>query len=518
MGPTKIMQTEVLIVGAGPTGLVLALWLTRLGVRVRIVDRNAGPGETSRAFAVQARTLELYDQIGLAAEAVNRGRKLSALNVHNSGKCIARIPLGDFGASLSPFPFILILLQDRHEKLLIGALAEAGVEVERNTELVGLEDDGARVRAWLKRGEGEDEFCESYFLCGCDGAYSATRALIGAGFEGGSYEQTFYVADVRASGPMADGEVHYAMAGADLCSVFPLIGKDRLRLIGSVPEGAKMSGFAATFDDVAAQVSEATGLNILAVEWFSTYRVHHRLASQFRKGRAFLLGDACHSHSPAGNQGLNTGVADSVNLAWKLSAVLRGQADPALLDTYEAERMAVARTVVSMTDLAFDVQMNPAGAMRSIRLGLFRLAPAVFQLGWVRLMFFRTIGQLMINYRTSVLSVGRAGSVAAGDRLPWVRLAGGMDNYAPLRSIGWQAHVYGLAQDQLRRACGEWGLPLHEFTWSASAGRQGLSKDAVYLVRPDGYVAYASRDQDPKGMEALISLFNFKSFARGVGA
>src|ERR1019366_9362178 len=183
--PRGAMQTEVLIVGAGPTGLVLALWLTRLGVRVRIIDRNAGPGETSRAFAVQARTLELYDQIGLAEAAVRRGRRLSAVNVHERTKAVARIPLGDFGRGLSPFPYILILLQDKHEKLLIEPLAEAGVEVERNTELIGFEDDGAHVCARLKRSDGEDEFCDAAFLCGCDGVHSAIRELVNTDYPGG---------------------------------------------------------------------------------------------------------------------------------------------------------------------------------------------------------------------------------------------------------------------------------------------------------------------------------------------
>jgi len=504
------MQTQVLIVGAGPTGLVLALWLTRLGVRVRIIDRNAGPGETSRAFAVQARTLELYDQIGLAEAAVRRGRRLSAVNVHERTKAVARIPLGDFGRGLSPFPYILILLQDKHEKLLIEPLAEAGVEVERNTELIGFEDDGAHVCARLKRSDGEDEFCDAAFLCGCDGVHSAIRALVNTDYLGGTYERVFYVADVTATGLMVDGEVHYAMAGPDLCRVFPLMGKDRVRLIGRVPDSAKASGFPATYDDVADQVVEATGLKVSMVEWFSTYRVHHRVAAKFRKGRAFLLGDACHTHSPAGSQGLNTGVGDAVNLAWKLSAVLREHANPVLLDTYETERMEVARRVIATTDLAFGLQVNPAGAMRFARLGLAKLMPMLMRLERVRLLFFRTVSQLMLNYRKSALSVGRAGGVVGGDRLPWIGRTGDTDNFAPLRTLGWQVHVYGRAENRLREMCARRGLALHEFAWGAGARQGGLAKDAIYLVRPDGYVAYASREQNPRGIERLLSRFQLK--------
>lgn len=501
------MRTEVLIVGAGPTGLVLALWLTRLGVRVRVVDRNAGPGETSRAFAVQARTLEMYDQIGLAKVLLRRGRRLSALNVHERRHLIARIPFGDFGRDLSPFPFILILLQDRHEKLLIGPLAEAGVEVERNTELIDFVDDGVSVRARLKRGDGEDEYCEAVFLCGCDGVHSAIRELTGAGYPGGTYDRDFYVADVDATGLMVDGEVHYAMAGSELCRVFPLMGEHRVRLIGRVPDAVKRSGIPAVYEDVADNVIEATGLNVYLVEWFSTYRVHHRVAAKFRKGRVFLLGDACHAHSPAGSQGLNTGVGDAMNLAWKLSAVLRERADPALLDTYETERIEVARTIVATTDLAFGLQVNPTGSMQFARRGLARLMPRLMRLKWVRALFFRTVSQLMLNYRKSPISVGRAGRIAGGDRLPWVALDAGADNFEPLRSLGWQAHVYGRAENRLREACARRRLPLHEFPWNADAERKGLAKNAVYVVRPDGYVSYASRDQGLRRLERLFSRF-----------
>jgi 2-polyprenyl-6-methoxyphenol hydroxylase-like FAD-dependent oxidoreductase len=504
------MRTNVLIVGAGPTGLVLALWLARLGIGVRIIDRDAGPGETSRAFAVQARTLEAYDQIGLAKTLVGVGRRLSALNIDDRRRPVTRIPLGDIGRDLSPFPFILILLQDKHEKLLIGPLAEAGVEVERETELIAFADDGAGVRAWLKRSGGEDEICEADYLCGCDGVHSAIRDLIGADYHGGTYDRSFYVADVIATGSMANGEVHYAMAGPDLCRVFPLTGENRVRLIGRMPEAAGLGWAPATFDNVSAQVDEATGLNVVAVEWFSTYLVHHRVAAKFRKGRAFLLGDACHTHSPAGSQGLNTGVGDAVNLAWKLAAVLRDHADPALLDTYEAERRGVARSIVNTTDLLFGLQVNPSRAMQSVRLGIARLMPALMRFEGARSLLFRTFSQLAIRYRTGALSVGRAGGVAGGDRLPWVASDGEVDNFATLRTLAWQAHVYGEAEARLMDACTARGLPLYEFAWSERARRRGLAQDAVYLIRPDGYVAYASRDQNPQGIERLFSAFKLK--------
>src|SRR5438105_704089 len=169
------MDTEVLIAGAGPTGLVLALWLARRGIRVRIVDKTAEPGTTSRALAVQARTLELYRQIGLSDAVVTRGRKMTTVNLWRTGKHLARVVFGDMGADLSPFPYALIYPQDEHERLLIDRLAEAGVQVERQTELVAFEETAAAVRARLRRADGTTNACEATYLAGCDGARSAVR-------------------------------------------------------------------------------------------------------------------------------------------------------------------------------------------------------------------------------------------------------------------------------------------------------------------------------------------------------
>src|SRR6266700_734246 len=206
MSTSPMRNTDVLIVGAGPTGLVLALWLTRLGVRVRIVDKTAEPGTTSRALAVQARTLELYSQIGLANPIVESGRKIVAANLWVDGKKAARAVFGDMGAGLSPFPYALIFPQDEHERLLIDRLAEVGVEVERQTELLGFKDATTRVLARLKSMDGASEVCEAAYIAGCDGAHSTVREALKIGFPGGIYAHLFYVADVEAGGPSMNGE------------------------------------------------------------------------------------------------------------------------------------------------------------------------------------------------------------------------------------------------------------------------------------------------------------------------
>jgi 2-polyprenyl-6-methoxyphenol hydroxylase-like FAD-dependent oxidoreductase len=482
---------QVLIVGAGPTGLVLALWLTRLGVRVRIVDRTAEPGTTSRAVAVQARTLEFYRQVGLADAVVGDGVKVAGANFWVGGARAARVPLGRIGEGLSPFPFALTYPQDAHERLLVERLDALGVRVERSTELVRFDQHPGEVRAVLRRSDGAEETCAAAYLAGCDGARSTVREALATGFPGGTYSGVFYVADVDAAGPVTDGEIHVDIEEADFLAVFPLKGPGRLRLIGPVrrePEG----GRELTFDEVSARAIQNLKVAVARVNWFSTYHVHHRVASRFRQGRVFLLGDAAHVHSPVGGQGMNTGIGDGVNLSWKLAAVLQGGAGDDLLATYEPERIRFARRLVATTDRIFTFVTRQGALARRVRTRLVPLLfPPLLRLAPMRRFLFRTVSQTGVHYRHSPLSKGEAGSVRGGDRLPWVETGPGADNFAPLTSLAWQAHVYGEPPGDLARACADLRLPLHAFAWWPTMRRTGLRRGALYLVRPDGYVALA---------------------------
>src|SRR5438309_2328466 len=368
------MTTDVLVVGAGPTGLVIALWLAALGVRVRIIDKTAEPGTTSRALAVQVRTLELYDHLGLARDVIERGRRFVAANLWVRGTKAGRVAFGDVGMGLSPFPYALIFPQDEPERVLIAQLAARGVEVERGTTLIDLEDRGDHVSARLRRADG------------------------------------------------------------------------------------------------------------------------------FVEGRAFLLGDAAHIHSPVGGQGMNTGIGDAVNLAWKFAAVLQRQAPPAILETYEPERIGFARRLVATTDRAFTLVTSRGRLARVVRVHVVpRVLPVLFRSRLVRRLMFRTVSQTRVRYRESPLSVGRAGTVHGGDRLPWVG-----DNFGPLSSLAWQTHVYGEPSGGVRKACASRGLALHVFPWHRPMRRAGLARDALYLVRPDGYVALADRDASADALERYL--------------
>jgi len=488
-----------LIVGAGPTGLVLALWLTRLGIPVRIIDKTGEPGTTSRALAVQMRTLEFYRQVGIADALIAGGVKIANLNFWVKGARAARVPLQRIGEGLSPYPFALVFPQDAHERLLIERLDALGVKVERRTELLRLEQHDGGVRAMLRRLDGPEEVCEAAYLAGCDGASSTVREELAIGFPGGTYTGLFYVADVEAEGPATDEELHADLDDADFLLVFPLKGKGRLRLVGIVREHPGREHGELTFDDVKSRAIEHLKLRIGKVNWFSTYRVHHRVAQRFREGRVFLLGDAAHIHSPVGGQGMNTGIGDAVNLAWKFAAVLKGNGDDRLLATYEPERIAFARRLVATTDRVFTLVTKRGLVARLVRTRLVPLlAPLLFRLPRVRRFLFRTVSQIGVNYRNSPLSVGAAGTVRGGDRLPWIETAPGQDNFAPLASLQWQAHVYGEPRRGVAEACAELQLPLHLFAWRPEMRRAGLRNAALYLIRPDGYIALADPHADPE--------------------
>jgi 2-polyprenyl-6-methoxyphenol hydroxylase-like FAD-dependent oxidoreductase len=505
MKDSTLSSQRVLIIGAGPTGLVLALWLTRLGVRVRIIDKSAAPGTTSRAVAVQARTLEFYRQLDLADAVVAAGVTVAGINLWIKGARVARVLLGPMGNGVGPVPYAQTYPQDAHERLLIDRLGALGVNVERRTELVRFDQSPTSVRAVLKRPDGTEEAYEAAYLAGCDGAHSTVREALAIGFPGGTYSGRFYVADVDAAGPATDGELHVDLEEADFLAVFPLKGVGRLRLIGPVSWEANRDQREPTVDDISQRATANLKLTIAKVNWFSTYQVHHRVAVRFRAERAFLLGDAAHVHSPVGGQGMNTGIGDAVNLAWKLAAVLNDGAPDRLLATYEQERIGFARRLVATTDRAFAVVTKQGRVARWVRTRLVPLIiPLLFRLPPMRRFLFRTVSQITVSYRSSPLSEGVAGGVHGGDRLPWVPNGPEADNFAPLAALTWQVHVYGEAQPGLADACAKLQLPLHRFAWQPNMRRAGLRRSALYLVRPDGYVALAAPEADPEQLRAYV--------------
>ena len=496
------VSAPVLIVGAGPTGLVLALWLTAMGVPVRIIDKAGRPGTSSRALALHARTLELYRQLDLADDVVARGHHVSAATLWVKGKKIRRIAPRQTGEDLTPYARLQIFPQDEHEQLLIDRLAAMGVTVERAVALLDYREEDAKIVARLATPEGEEELRCAY-LMGADGARSTVRRIMGLSFPGSTYTQVFYVADIEGSGPAMDGELHADIDWTDPLGVFPLKKRGRARLIGTVADRPGVE--ALSFADVAARATRHMRIDVERVNWFSVYRVHKRVAEHFRKGRAFLLGDAAHIHSPAGGQGMNTGIGDAINLAWKLASVLKGGADESLLDTYEAERIGFAHQLLVTTDRMFGFMTSTGKLAEIVRVWLLPyVLPALAGIRPFREWRFRSVSQIAVNYRGGALSAGRVGKVAGGDRLPWVRERG-HDNHAPLAEIGWQVHVYGEARAEIAAWCRRHDVPLHVFAFTAAHAKAGLTRDALYLIRPDTYIALAGARPSAEELECYFA-------------
>jgi 2-polyprenyl-6-methoxyphenol hydroxylase-like FAD-dependent oxidoreductase len=496
---------SVLIVGAGPTGLVLALWLTKQGVPVRIIDNTAEPGTTSRALAVHARTLELYEQLDLAEPIVAKGYTVPGFRLWVGGREAARVPFEEIVSDLTPYGFLHIFPQDEHERLLIKRLQDLGVQVERSTECLGYAEEGDHITARLRGPDGGEGVVTAVFIAGCDGARSKVREIMGTGFPGGTYPQTFYVADVVGEGPAFNGDLNGDLDESDFLAIFPLADKGRVRLIGAIMPGHAKDPDKLTFDDISERATQNLKLKVDKVNWFSVYRVHHRVTDRFRQGRAFVLGDAAHIHTPVGGQGMNTGIGDAINLAWKLEAVLAGKAPDSLLDTFEAERRAFALRLVQTTDRFFNVAAGEGQLAEIVRTRLIPLVlPQVVKFEATREYIFRTISQITLNYRGKGLDEGHAGPVHGGDRLPWVKM-GDSDNYKALKRIGWQIHVYGKVDDYVKRWAQGRRIPLEVYAWMEDMRHAGLRENALYLIRPDTYVALASSAPSVDAVEHYLA-------------
>ena len=508
-----MQSPEILICGAGPTGLVLALWLTKMGVRVRIIDQTDRPGTTSRALVFHARNLEFYHQMEIDQLVIESGIEFKAGNLWVKGKKKAQIRFGDPGHGISPYPYAIVYPQDAHEQMLVDELQKAGVIVERNTELMSYDQFSDGIVATLKKYPDTLEKCNARFLAGCDGAHSLVRKVLHDEFPGGTYEDIFYVADLEAEGPMANGQLNLAMDDADFLAVFPMKGEGRIRLVGAVRQGTNKEQI--TWDDVSKTIMDRLKIKVKNVRWFSTYKVHHRVASFFRNENVFLLGDACHLHSPVGGQGMNTGIGDAVNLSWKLAAVLKQQSPAAILDSYEPERIAFARRLVSTTDKVFEFINKRSALATGIRT---RIAPHIlsflFQFRFVRRSVFLLLSQTQINYRNSILSEGISGKLKSGDRLPWVRFTEGTfpatDNFESLKSMKWQAHCYGVLSEGTKQLFNERGLEYHVFPWNDKIYSTGLKNSMIYIIRPDGYIGLAALQSEPAAITRYLNKWNIR--------
>jgi 2-polyprenyl-6-methoxyphenol hydroxylase-like FAD-dependent oxidoreductase len=508
------LDTDVLIVGAGPTGLMLANQLARRGVRAVLIDRHDGPALQTRALGVHARTLEIYAQLGIVGRALELGRKAFGANIWARGRKTARVPLGETGRGMTPYPYILILGQDDNERIMGERLRSWDLAVQWGTELVALEQQSGHVMATLRQRDGTTRRIKAGWVAGCDGARSAVRELNGISFPGAAYEHVFFVADVEATGTMVPEELNVYLWRRRFHLFFPMRGENHWRIVGILPD--ELAGRRELqFEDVQPTLrSEAgTGISVARCSWFSTYRIHHRAAARFRDRRCFLLGDAAHIHSPVGAQGMNTGLQDAYNLGWKLALVVAKKADARLLDSYEEERIPVARRLLETTDRAFMVVVNDSWFVGMLRTHVIaRIAAFAFGLAPVRRIAFRIVSQIGIHYRASALSASAPGlpedAPRAGDRFPWLQLrfeVGGAveDSFRKLSDL----HFHLLAFGQPAPSVPE--IESHAIPSDpdndAEMARARIPRTSFYLLRPDGQVGLCGVRLESGQVERYLS-------------
>jgi 2-polyprenyl-6-methoxyphenol hydroxylase-like FAD-dependent oxidoreductase len=418
----------VLVVGAGPTGLTLANELARHGVVPRIIDRAPEPATTSRALVVQPRTLEILDDMGVVDQAVAAGNSASSLTVTFADKTVEL----DFADQLTgpqnytAHPEPRTLSQHDTERILAELLSKQGVEIERGQALTDLTQDADAVTVSLRGADGSVETLRCQWVIGCDGAHSAVRKATGIPFTGSTYHDEFIMADAELDWKLPHGGLYGFPSPAGIFAAFSMPGENRYRIFGNFPpgpQGPSAEYSEPTHEEFQAMVDERVPFEAKVVKeyWVTRYRVHSRTVPHYRDGRVFLVGDAAHVHSPAGAQGMNTGIQDAYNLGWKLALVERGIADASLLDSYEAERHPIGVQLLKTTDRLFSVfgGQNPLARLARGRVAPI-LASHVLTRSWVRTRFIGALAQLRLRYPDSPLNAedgsGWRDAPAPGDR------------------------------------------------------------------------------------------------------
>lgn len=526
--------TDVLIVGARTTGLMLAIRLRRQGLSVRIVDRSPGIDPNSRATLLHTRSLELLENLGISEEIVAKGQPLSGMHLFADGKFVMarEDPPVD-----SPYPFGIAYSQVKIEALLESRLRDLGVSVERSTDLVSLEQDRARVRAGLRRQDGREETLESAWLVGCDGAHSTTRHLLGIGFPGDQSRNPYILGDVVAENDAPSNHWFYFLHEAGVL-FFAILDDGRRQVSASLPEDHPVEG-KPSLAELQALVEQRSGgdYRLSDPRWLTYFRISYRLAERYRQGRAFLAGDAAHLNSLIGGHGMNTGIQDACNLAWKLALASRGLtsrgltsrgiASEALLDSYESERRPVAEEMIegsrALTDPGEDYPGLSPQERRALVEG-FTMQPDEL------LAFRRNFEELDLDYTDSPLSLEGDASLPAelrpgleardlqdlmhkGQSRDLFHFLGG-PKHCLLVFAGRSDEAFASAQ-AARRKAGDW-IDVHLVSAKDHPGDESLILDpggalaqyygmqdgGLYLIRPDGYIAYRTRRLD--GLDAYL--------------
>ncbi len=527
--------TDVLIVGAGPTGLALACQLAHLGVPYRIIEKNAHPSTTSKAIGLQYRISEVLAWMGLIDRFVARGHSgmTGGVNCYVEGKKLLTLRMDRLHARAGKDAFAprgLIIPQSETEAILGEALVERGGRVEWGTAFVEFTQDGDRVVSRLRLPDGSDEEVASKYLVSCEGAHSLVRKQAGFSFAGKTYPMKFFMADVELDWQASRHEVHAWMHPDGVFAAMALPGERKWRLM--VDSGKTFDQpTEVTLELVQRLLAERTGDQVVRPSnptWLTEFKINCRMVDRFRNGRVFLAGDAAHIHSPSGGQGIVTGMQDAYNLSWKLAAVLRDGAPDALLDTYEEERLPAARAVLHATDRNTNVFFGHGMLRQLVR---DYLALPLLRLGPVQDLLVREMSQLDKHYRKASLSAHQDGRllfgarVRAGDRTPDVVFAdaatGGRTALFGLLSRGLLVALVGPGERGARvvQALGRLGSDAHQVVPAAGAPQTGsclvdvhgdfrrlygAGGEFLYLIRPDGHVGLFQRPINEAALRSYL--------------
>jgi 2-polyprenyl-6-methoxyphenol hydroxylase-like FAD-dependent oxidoreductase len=488
----------VLVAGAGPTGLTMAVELARHGVIPRVIDAAVTPPpDTSRALAVQVRTLELFDMMGVIDEAIARGLTMQGLNFVSQNGHRTHVPIADFTLALdSPYPSPLMLPQAETERILAERATSLGVTIERGVALESFVNAADHVTVTLRHPDGRTENATVDWLVGCDGAHSTVRHGAGIPFPGITYDDECMLGDVHVDWAFPDAQLTLCPTPEGVLAAFPIKGPHHFRIIMILPRNDTAPDRSLSREEFETQLRRMVPPSdrpptLTDIAWQTRYKLHRRGVPRYRVGRVFVAGDAAHIHSPAGGQGMNTGIQDSINLAWKLALVVRGRGPDWLLDTYEAERRPVARTLLRGTDLMFAVMVSRGyggSLIRSIAPGL---GLNLFLLPALRRRVIHFMSEIGVRYTKSPLSVN------AGDRAPAL--------LELFRHPGHTALLFGdnPSLTSLAAEIQNSDVAAHVITDKTISKKYGVSGGGLVLVRPDGYVGFRASNTDDRAVAAF---------------
>lgn len=418
------IKTDVIIIGAGPTGLMAANQLQRHGINFKIIDYKSGPTIESRALAVTARSMEVYQQLNLDQIILDNAVQVKGFELYLNGKKKIEISMANIGEGLSDFPNMMTIFEQHdNEKLLYENLKQLGGEVNWDCKCETIQQGNDLIEIETTK-EGIKSRFQAKYLIGCDGASSIVRKSQNFSFKGGTYENIFFVANAELEAPFGKNHVIISPNDNIFSAFFPMQGKKRFRVVGTLPiKYAHKKDIKFSDIEQAIETSSKLEIDYKEVDWFSSYKLHHRCVDSFSKGNIFLAGDSAHIHSPAGGQGMNTGLIDAHNLAWKLAWVIKGFAKPEILETYNEERLPFARWLLGFTDRGFQILSSPRWYLNWFRKYIVvNVIPIVLKFKRARLNGFKILSQTWFTYHKRSLNKSFSTQklkFKAGDRMPY---------------------------------------------------------------------------------------------------